>query len=422
MLPIKTEPGVVIKSEHEARFDFSIPRPPVPSAPVKQEDRKPDLFSSTYDGQSRRRRRFRHANNFMVHRLRHGETIRAHYNQSESTVVFTLSRGAAAAIDGFPEEGHRAEEMIFQRLRRANFNIQPTESSGFLCRKVQRLLSLLLSGPSDVVSVEVEQIFGHSHAPEAVSKQEQTKSESKPVAPTIPSFAEHIQHGHVKPPPLSASSSGRSQPAAHIPQVPSSTPVLQKPSEGIFDMFRPKEQSKIFSHHIASENRSSPSLDSSSNLTSSLFGGSGDQSTRSSRSVFSHSFSETKSPVPSKPAIWPTNSSILPSLFGSSGATSLFVVKLPLPNTTVPAAAVKPAPEVIVIDSSPKSSPASFLQQPLPKKRAAETKDSVWPTSYSQSASPFFTLALGKTGGSCDGSTDENPMLEKPVRSSGKGK
>ncbi|KAJ4383732.1 hypothetical protein N0V85_008445 [Neurospora sp. IMI 360204] len=375
MPPIKTEPGVRIKSEHEARFDFSsIPRPPVPSAPVKQEDRKPDFSSSTYDGQSRRRRRFRHANNFMVHRLRGGETIRAHYNQSESTVVFTLSHGAAAIIDDFPEEGDRAEDMIFQRLRRANFSIQPIEPSGFLCRE----LSISLFGPPKVVSVQVERIPGHKHAPEAVAKQEHVRSESKHVAPTIPSFAEHMQHGHAKSPPLSASSSSRSQPAAHIPQVPSSTPVLEKPSEGILDMFKPKEQSKTFSHHIPSENRSS-SLDSSSDLTSGV-AGFDNQNTRSSRSAFSHlfSFSETKSPfssklpVPGKPAISSTNSSTTFSLFGPSAGPNLFArppaphprpfAQIPPPDAPVLAAAVKPAPEVIVIDSSPKSSAASSLQ------------------------------------------------------------
>ncbi|KAK3496003.1 hypothetical protein B0T13DRAFT_489598 [Neurospora crassa] len=326
---IKTEPGVRIKSEHEDRFDFSsIPRPPVssvyvkqedcksPSVLVKQEDRKP-VSSSFWHPLSlwlTRHRRFRHARNCMVHRIRYGETIRAHYNHSESTVKFILSDGAASVIDDFPEEGHQAEEMIFQRLHRAKFNIQPIEPSGFLCREIQRQLS----------------------APEAIAKQEQTNSESKYLASTV----------HAKPPPLPASFFGRPQPATHTQQVTFSTPI-----------------SPTFSYPIPPKHRSSPSLNFSSDLTSGLAVGCGNQSTRSPRSMFSHSFSGTESPFPGKSALWPTESFNGFSLFNPTAGPDVFASSL--------AATVKPSPEVIVIDSSPESSPA---YPPQTKKRAAENQ------------------------------------------------
>ncbi|KAK3498094.1 uncharacterized protein B0T23DRAFT_101283 [Neurospora hispaniola] len=363
---IKTEPGVRIKSEHEARFHFSsIPRPPVssvyvkqedckpPSVFVKQEDRKPDFFLSPNYGPSRRHRRFRHARNFMVHRLRYGKTIRAHYNHSESTVVFTLSDGAASVIDDFPEEGHQAEETIFQRLQRANFNIQPIEPSGFLCREVQRQLSVCQSSPPKVISTAVQRTSGNIHAPEAIAKQEQTNSESKSLASTV----------HAKPAPLPASFFGRPQPATHILQVTSSTPVPQKPSESIFDISRPKDQSNIFSHPIPPKHRSSPSLKSSSDLTSGLAVGCGNQSTRSPRSIFSHSFSATESPFSSKSALWPTESFTGSSFLNPTTGPDVFASSL--------AATVKPSSEVIIIDSSPESSPA---YSPQTKKRAAENQ------------------------------------------------
>ncbi|KAK1773182.1 hypothetical protein QBC45DRAFT_340474 [Copromyces sp. CBS 386.78] len=311
---IKTEPGVRIKSEHGARFDLSsIPRPPGPSAPVKQEDRKP--------------------------------------------------------------------ERIFERLRKAHFNIKPTEPSGFLCRKVEEHLVFGSRESRDTIFVKVEQISGYGHAPRPVVKQEQFNSERESVTARIPNITSPRQNGHTKAPSSSTSSSPRSQPATSMSQVPY-TSVSHNKSQGMFDMFRPKQQSTTIAHPVAPEGTFSPSFGSSSTLTSvavfkqtlpppnrSLFG----PSTIAHSGFFGRPSSSTlfgpstvgNSGLFAKPQS-PNRSRFAPSTVADSGIFG----KPPSPNRPLLAATTKPVPEVIVIDSSPESSPASSPQKPPSKERA----------------------------------------------------
>ncbi|KAK3954933.1 hypothetical protein QBC32DRAFT_382389 [Pseudoneurospora amorphoporcata] len=329
---IKTEPGVRVKSEHGARFDLSsIPRPPGPSAPVKQEDRKP--------------------------------------------------------------------ERIFERLRKAHFNIEPTEPSGFLCRKVEHLL------------------FGSRESRDTISVKEQFNSERESVTARIPNITGPRQNGNTKAPSSSTSSSPRSQPATSMSQVPYPS-VSHNKSQGMFDMFRPKEQSTTIAHPVAPEGTFSPSFGSSSTLTSGLlFKDSGNQITDNlSKSSLGPPSSSTTfslfdpSPGPNPFRTLPPNRSLFgpstiahsgffgrpssstlfgPSTVGNSGlfakpqspnrsrfapstvADSGIFGKPPSPNRPLLAATTKPVPEVIDIDSSPESSPPSSPQKPPSKERAA---------------------------------------------------
>ncbi|KAK3397446.1 hypothetical protein B0T20DRAFT_220564 [Sordaria brevicollis] len=273
MPPIKTEPGVRIKPEHEPRFDFSsIPRAPVPSAPVKREhhtqqedrvkheDRKPDLSSSTHNSQSRRRPRFksRHSKNYMVYRLRAGETIRAQYRRSEGTVVFTLSSRATDILEDFPEEADRAEENIFDRLRRAHFNIRPIEPSGFLYRKIHHAPI-----SQTVFHVNVEQISEKSEAKDAFD------SEDEWVFPSPRTGCYYVQHEEwedSESPPPSDPASVNFQPVTHPLPISS---MSGEPSKDISAASRSEEKPKTQVSQVApSESSSTTAFNSSSALPS----------------------------------------------------------------------------------------------------------------------------------------------------------
>ncbi|CCC05413.1 hypothetical protein SMACR_09087 [Sordaria macrospora] len=320
-LSIKTEPGLKIKSEHEARFDFSsIPQPPVPSAPGKQEDRKP--------------------------------------------------------------------EKIFERLRKAHFNIKPTEPSGFLCRKVHHLL-FHSRGLCDIISVKVERISEHGHAPRPTVKQEQVNKERGAVFDRT--------NGQTKPPSPSTSSFGRSQPATYMSQVSSSAPALHNPFQHGFDMLTPKEQPTTVAHPVAPKGTSSPFFGSSSALTSvavadsGLFGntlspvkrnslfdlstgaGSGLLKKTSPPNLPSFTFSTPTVPDAAAGLFGktppPANRS---SLFGHSTAAGSGLFGKPSSSERpLLAATTKVVPEVIVIDSSPESSPTPSPRRSLSKERAA---------------------------------------------------
>lgn len=232
----------------------------------------------------------------MIHRLRDGETIRAQYRQSEGAVVFTLSSRAPTILEEFPDEADRAEERIFQRLQRAHFHIRPTEPSGFLYRKMRHARVAYKDGVSQtVLDVEVEHMSEHSEA------------EGEFVSERTPNFGALGRGEHTEPPSSFESPSVNFPPAAHPLQISS---TFGEPSQGISAIFRLKERAGTDVSQVAPENSSSSTS-------------------------FGFPFAQE-----------------VPSVFG----TPHYPLSIPHPR---PASSVKPAQEVIVIDSSPESSPKS---------------------------------------------------------------